>query len=306
MRFSRDSYTWRDKNGFRVGLYGNMEIVGGVRTYGIDGKAIVDAFAHIVDTTMSRGKVQVMQERRFNIALAPRFDDTLPPEQPNSKRTPVREMTIDGDVKVPFIQSAITGVLKGTLISIFTSTADGILSELYTHELLEVIRWYHHGLAGLVFAIAVTDNQWQKSVNFGRSLLYTLETWTDGDIDGDGFIGEPERIKPRSVRVTDSQGTRYENLSPVSADDGFTFAEWRAAAVAILVHNAAVSKRGIMAGVKESPYQLAYLGQGKAQEIANILHEQGRAVDNVLTRSGYEWLISYVPDHITITTPLPS
>jgi hypothetical protein len=147
-------------------------------------------------------------------------------------------------------------------------------------------------LFGLILAAVATVPFIQRNTSVQPDITIITEEYGD-----DGELVR-RRVIPASIN---NQQTAVD----MDGDD-FDDSEIQAAAVAILTHAASISKWGIYNAVKNSPHELSELSQDKANKFAAMMHKKRMAINNSLTRAGWNWLEIYVPEHIPVTTPLPS
>src|SRR3990172_3464353 len=147
-------------------------------------------------------------------------------EQVHERITPTRGATIEGDVRVPLAQAAITAVAVTVPIALLTASG--------------------HGSAWIpisAFGITLTAS-WLWLLADHRSLLRTIERTTQRDLDHDGRIAEQPIIKRvsfnaveqtaagrylRSRRIDIPRGDEKaiaEVARGVSADEPFTQRRW--------------------------------------------------------------------------------
>jgi hypothetical protein len=206
MKYPRNNYKWYKTNGFKVGLHGGMMFAGTVKTYSHTRDEWLAMINNILPTLeapmlparrarMPRNAMQ--QEKRafaFTLAQRPTMDNPMPHTLP-VKRTPFRDMSLDGDVKVPFWQAVISGGFTGIAAGIGLGMLDSLMTRLYPHEFWQLLKWYHDvELAGLVW-LAVGGVRWNGLLSLNRALLF-IEESLQVDINGDGKIGQP--IRPRN------------------------------------------------------------------------------------------------------------
>ena len=147
-------------------------------------------------------------------------------EQVHERITPTRGATIEGDVRVPLAQAAITAVAVTVPIALLTASG--------------------HGSAWIpisAFGVTLTAS-WLWLLADHRSLLRTIERITQRDLDHDGRIAEQPIIKRvsfnaveqtaagrylRSRRIDIPRGDEkaiVEMARGISADEPFTQRRW--------------------------------------------------------------------------------
>lgn len=168
--------------------------------------------------------------------------------------TPAREPNIISDVRVPLLQASITAVVCG-----FLAAAVGVLFGAPIEWVLR-ISVFVLALAGAVsWGIILTDN---------RRLLWSIETATNRDIDGDGEIGEPETPVDSTPHVTwVKDGTRQ---IAIHWPQSITEKQIRAVARAVLLEGGAFSR----------PYlckERKILSQGQFNALSKLWKKRGLA-----------------------------
>lgn len=157
---------------------------------------------------------------------------------------------------VPVLQALSMGLAVGLGAGVVTLLLGGPIAGLQSAEL-----WAWSGRIGGVGTALGASVSTVVFVLGHRRALWQRERWLDRDLDGDGVIGEPTRIR---VELHDAvkQQTRYVDL-PVSED------QLRAVAVAVLRNGKAFSRPGLR-GV---------LSQGRYNRLAKVMVKRGLARD---------------------------
>lgn len=202
---------------------------------------------------------------------------------------PARAMSREADVLAPLQQAAISaGVVTA---AVWASGASwkyfiGLPWLSYVELLIPA------SLIGLGVGLFV----WFGVLKKNRIGMWAFETAVNMDLDGDDEIGEPG-IRPRSVPVNSIAGTQQVPMN--EKQDGPKRSEWTRAAVALLISQGRVSRRGIRDNTDG-------LSQTVAQEISRLLHETGRATDGRLNKAGYDYLLTFLPEHLSPSLPYPA
>lgn len=102
------------------------------------------------------------------------------PPPPDATKTPARPAGIASDVAVPLLQAGITGLLLGGLIALAAKALGA-----------PVDGWQLWGVLALSFVTVA----WMVLLLDTRKLLRVIEERWGVDLDGDGQIGQPERIR---------------------------------------------------------------------------------------------------------------
>jgi hypothetical protein len=98
---------------------------------------------------------------------------------------PARGASVEGDVKVPLLQSLVTGTL-GAVVSGLGAAVVGVPS------------WWYVPAVGAGVGVVTFGAMWAYLLTDTRKLLRVVEVWTAEDLDGDGYVGQPE---PDAVRL---------------------------------------------------------------------------------------------------------
>jgi hypothetical protein len=146
-------------------------------------------------------------------------------------------------------------------------------------------------LFGLILAAVATVPFIQRNTSVQPDVTIITEEYGD-----DGELVR-RRVIPASINnqqtAVDMDGKDWEGK------------DFEAAAVAIIVHGASISKWGLYDTIKGSPHNLKKLSQQRCQDFADMLHEDEMATKHNINRAGWNWLRPYVPGHVTVTTPPP-
>lgn len=190
-------------------------------------------------------------------------------ENYNANYNPVGQQQLHSHFTVPF---AIAGVLA-----------------LFSFMFVYMIQYYvFHTLLPLVPLIAfgiVFVFMFLNRIDKADRLLWQREMATGEDIDGDGHVGIP--FLPRTLRV--NRGKKSSDIDLPPRAEGLVFEEWKDVAISLLNKQNRVSRRGLHSDV---------LSQAKATMAANALHKFKYAQDGNLNAAGFDWLYSYLPDHV--------
>jgi len=134
----------------------------------------------LVGTDGTLGKGAVMRHHRYDeTAAAPKGVDVGPGRWVRTQ-APARAAGLVSDVAVPFLQSLLTGVLLGGVVSFVVSRSQwgGDVGILFV---------------GLVLVVACLC--WLVLLGQHRALLWATERLTGQDLDGDRQLGKPrERL----------------------------------------------------------------------------------------------------------------
>jgi len=171
--------------------------------------------------------------------------------------TPARLASLESDVFVPVLQGVAIGLSVGILGGVVTLMLGGPIAELQGGLL-----WAWAGrLAGVSFALGLSGSVVAFVLGHRRA-IWRRERRLGQDLDGDGYIGEPERVTIEIRDPDNKKQTRYVDL-PVSLD------ELTAIAVAVLRNGKTFSRPGLR-GV---------LSQGKYNRLAATMVKRGLARD---------------------------
>ncbi len=96
-----------------------------------------------------------------------------PPPRVHETKTPRREPKLEGDVFVPGLQA------------VFTALAGGIMAAL-----LALAFGWSWKVPVVILALALAG-AWLWRLRVVDSLLWTIETWVDQDLNGDNLVGRP-------------------------------------------------------------------------------------------------------------------
>jgi hypothetical protein len=122
---------------------------------------------------------------------------------------PARPANTEGDVAVPLLQALITGALTGTVTLILMAMFFDTLKANVWPEL----RFWHLIYTWLGTTATVTLAKWRDLLDDSRDLLRKMETYVGRDIDGDGHVGEPKRIRLEMIDKRDGKNKQiFEEL----------------------------------------------------------------------------------------------
>jgi hypothetical protein len=176
---------------------------------------------------------------------------------------------------VPGAQSAITAVILGSGGGAFAAVA-GAPKPL---------------LIGVGIGAAAATISWLSLLADHRRLLWTFETVTGRDVDGDGSIGQPgQRQEPVTVEVIERQRdhTRIRYV-----DTGLGESELKRIALALLIRKEPLSRRAledVLEPERYGPFLDKLLEAGLARMRGKSIHA---GVE--LTGSGRAFLRQYLP-----------
>jgi len=157
--------------------------------------------------TVQRGRETFARYTTLSDSTRSKFGEVAStPTFTKAERTsPARAASVESDVSVPLLQSAVTGMVFMLGSVPFVVAAHGA--------------WYVPLLiGGGTFAIA-----WGVLLRAHRSLLWVVETITNRDIDQDGAIGtSPPPDVHVELSIGDEEGKRYEYEDlPVGRKGGY-------------------------------------------------------------------------------------
>lgn len=176
---------------------------------------------------------------------------------------PARAGNLHSDVLVPFAQAAVTGTL--------TALSASLLSWLFITSDTTVNLYLFVGIL-----VLVTFAMWIKLLGVYNQLLWKAERFTGKDFDGDGVVGEPDRIVVE-VRTPDSSHVEFLHYE-VARDALEEFAR-----AALSGESLAVNR---WVG-KQSPFSRAQFEQLRSAMIADGILAERRG-KTVLTAKGQE------------------
>lgn len=107
---------------------------------------------------------------------------------------------MESHVHVPANQAIITGCLWGPVAILTVFSVANIWTTIGQAAVAGVV-------TGGITVFTVAALKWQAKTKFYDSLLQTIETAFDVDLDGDGVAGEPTVIK---VEVKSEDGNRWQ------------------------------------------------------------------------------------------------
>ena len=146
-------------------------------------------------------------------------DDTADRWQEITYTEPARAANTEGDVAVPLLQALITGALTGTVTLILMAMFFSTLRENVWPEL----RFWHLIYTWLGTTAIVTLIKWRDLLDDSRDLLRKMETYIGQDLDGDGHVGEPERVRLEMVDKRDGKNRQMFGDIPVDRQRMETF-----------------------------------------------------------------------------------
>jgi len=191
------------------------------------------------------------------------------------KRTPARDASIESDVAVPAAQSVITAILLGSGGGAFAAVAGAPRSLLI----------------GVGVGAAAATVSWLSLLSDHRRLLWTFETVTGRDVDGDGSVGKPEhRQEPVTVEVVER---RPDHTRIRYVDTGLSESELKRIALALLIRREPLSRRAledVLEPERYGPFLDKMLEAGLARMKGKSIHA---GVE--LTGSGRAFLRQYLP-----------
>ena len=96
----------------------------------------------------------------------------------------------------------------------------------------------------------------------------------------------------------------------VAQDDEVRPETWRALAVALLVHCANFSRNGVLENINRAGWQWGSISQPEYNKAFQFMEKNGylkpgKGAENNLTDKGYDWLLRWIPNSLTITLPYP-
>jgi hypothetical protein len=191
------------------------------------------------------------------------------------KRSPARDASIESDVAVPGAQSAITAVILGSGGGAFAAVA-GAPKPL---------------LIGVGIGAAAATISWLSLLADHRRLLWSFESVTGADIDGDGNVGKPDqRQEPVTVEIVKRERKNHTSMHYVNL--GLSEEKLRQVSNALLVRKEPLSRRGLE-GVLEPERYSEFL---EALLKANLAYPKGKSLNAgvELTRPGRFFFRQYL------------
>ena len=201
-----------------------------------------------------------------------RHEQTAASEFVRTEYTPARLADLRSDVAVPIAQGAAVGVSVGL--------AAGVVVLLFGFGLQGWSRWAMAGKVTAGAAVLATAAAVVWLVIDHRRHLWERERWLDRDLDGEGVIGEPERVRVELHDASNKQ-TRYVDL-PIST------AKLKALAVAVVLNGKALSRpalRGILSQTEYNRTAKEMVRRGLARDLPGNKRELTAAGRAVLRRA---------------------
>jgi hypothetical protein len=181
------------------------------------------------------------------------------------RRTPARDASIESDVAVPAAQSVITALLLGSGGGAFAAVAGAPRSLLI----------------GVGVGATAATISWLSLLSDHRRLLWTFETVTGQDVDGDGSIGQPDQHQePVTVEIVKRERKNHTSMHYVNL--GLSEGELKRVANALLVRREPLSRRGLE-DVLESERYSKFLD---ALLKANLAYPKGKSLNAGVELSG--------------------
>ena len=186
--------------------------------------------------------------------------------------TPGRLADLRSDVAVPIAQGAAVGIALGA--------AAGVIVLVFGFGLDGWQRWAMAGKVTAGAAVLATAAAIVWLVIDHRRHLWERERWLDRDLDGDGVIGEPERVRVELHDANNKQ-TRYVDL-PLSLP------KLKALAVAVLLNGKTLSRtalRGVLSQTEYNRTAKEMVRRGLARDLPGNKRELTAAGRAVLRRT---------------------
>jgi len=140
------------------------------------------------------------------------YQHEVSPEFVTTTVTPARLASLESDVFVPVLQGIAVGVSVGILGGVGTLLLGGPVAHLQGGVL-----WAWAGrLAGVSFALGLSGSVVAFVLGHRRA-IWQRERRLGRDIDGDGYVGEPDTVRVEMVS-DNGKHSKYTDL-PVSMDE---------------------------------------------------------------------------------------
>lgn len=186
-----------------------------------------------VTTAMTGGNWERQEWQEFGYTSGPGM--LAQPGATLERQTPTRGQTKEADVIVPFLKSAIYG-LVGAVITLIP-TLWGVICKGWA--------WYIPPMASGVISVLSFSVAWVALDKDARRTLWQVESWAGADLDHDGHVGKPSTVR---VELTDKPNKIMRLIDLPLPDE-----KLRAVAQGVTMGRA-FSRRGLAGILSESEF----------------------------------------------------